>query len=121
MKEPAHTLMLNEGQVGQLANACAAYRSYALMYLEPAEERNRIIKIAQAVQGRLLDMQSRRVRWLVVTEDERQALQVMLDVLMKIASGEPPSEQRNRRYAETAALRVMLGHLFWHTQEVSKK
>ena len=76
MMDASHTLPLSQSQAEQLAQACATFRSYAWQQLDPSEERNRLMKAGQAVQGRVSEQHTGGVEplWLTITEDETTRL-----------------------------------------------
>ncbi|HEY0756866.1 MAG TPA: hypothetical protein VGD98_23135 [Ktedonobacteraceae bacterium] len=109
MMETDHALPLSPTQAEQLAHACAAYRSYAWQQLPPTQERNHLMKMAQAVQGRLLETQAAQTAAPVLrlTSEERQALRVIISVLMQVYGLQSPSVARNRWLGDLAALRIL--------------
>ncbi len=103
------TLILSQSQAEQLFHVCAAYRSYAWQTLPPTPERNHLMRAAQAVQGRLAETRACCAESLLfaLTEEERQALRVVMRTLMQVYGAETPAVGRNRLLGELAALRVL--------------
>ncbi len=103
-------LPLSQSQAKQLEQACAAFRSYAWQHLDPCEERNRLMKAGQAVQGRVSEHHTggSEPLWLSITEEERHALRVILSTLMQRYGAEPVSQERNQRLGDLATLRVLV-------------
>ncbi len=118
MMDTSHTLPLSQPQAEQLAQACAIFRSYAWQQLDPSEERNRLMKAGQSVQGRVSQQHTGGVEplWLTITEDERSSLRVILSTLMQVYGTEPASSTRNQTLGDLATLRVLLERGRRHTQ-----
>ena len=76
------------------------------------------MKAGQAVQGRVSEQRTGGVEplWLTITEDERNALRVILSTLMQVYGAEPASNERNQALGDLATLRVLLERGRRHTQ-----
>jgi len=109
MMDVSHTLPLSQSQAEYLAQACATFRSYAWQQLDPSEERNRLMKAGQAMQGKLSDLRAGGAEplWLTITEDERSALRVILRTLIQVYGAEPASPERNQALEKLATLRIL--------------
>ena len=111
MTPAAHTWALSTAQAMHLANACATYRAYAWHSVPPSPERNQTMKMAQAVQGRLLEAQAAGKNegvWLTMSEEEWQAMRQVVSTLIQRMGTQPSSEPRNRLLGELAGLRLLL-------------
>lgn len=102
-------LTLSRAQAEQLIQACAAFRSHAWHTLPPSPERNQAMRAAQAVQGRLAEQRAGAdPLCFALTEKERQALRVVMLILIQAYGTHTPSEDRDRVLGKLYALRVMI-------------
>ena len=110
MIHPALVLHLQPQQAEQLALQCAAYRKQALQCLAPSPERNRALRVVQAVEGRLHTLREQRAAGvtLSVTPEEAHVLRQMVVSLMHAWGGTPESEERTQAVSSLAILRVMI-------------
>ncbi len=114
---PVVTLHLSQAQANHLLRCCARYRAYAWQMVEPGPQRNQTMKAAQAMQGRLAQMQERAEGvMLVVSEEEKQALRALVAALMQQVTAEAPSEERTQTLGTLAYLRSLLVRVPGHTQ-----
>ena len=116
MMDAGYTLTLSQSQVEQLAQACAAYRSYAWQMLVPTQERNQTMREAQALQGRLAELRALDAEQCVLrlSGEQRQALRVVLTTLIQVYGAEPAIPERIQGLGALAALRAALERS-WHT------
>jgi hypothetical protein len=103
-------IFLSHTQAEQLLQVCAAYRSYAWQRLDPCEERNRIMKAVQSVQGRLAEWSAGggEPGWFALTEEERNILRLILGTLLQVYGAEAASADRNQALAALATIRVLV-------------
>lgn len=113
-------LSLDPSQADQLSWWCARYRSYAWQHLEPTPERNQVMKVAQAVQGRISALRSggAEARWLMISADEKQALRHLISTLIQASGAEAASEDRNRVLGELASLRIRIERMAHQTESL---
>jgi hypothetical protein len=119
MMQAALTLSLSAAQVAQLCGYCAAYRVYAWRELAPTAERNQVMRVAQAVQGKLAAWSIERGTeplLLAVTGEERQALRHIVCVLMQVHGTDLSSKERAQVLGELASYFKLLGHTSRSTQ-----
>ena len=117
--QAALTLSLSAAQAAQLSGYCAAYRAHAWRELAPTAERNQVMKVAQAVQGRLAAWSTEKRTeplLLAVTGEEKQALRHIVCVLMQAHGTDLPSEERAQVLGELASYFKMVGHTSRSTQ-----
>lgn len=111
MMQEVLVLSLNTAQVDQLVGYCATYRTHAWREIAPTAERNQTLRAVQAVQGRLTAWRAERrtepLRF-AISEEERQALRQMINVLMQVTSVHVSVENRAHAFSNLASWLSML-------------
>jgi hypothetical protein len=118
MMETAPILRLNPAQVAQLIGYCTVYRSHLWQSAMPTPERNQMIRGLQAFQGRLEKAQEQAQMGiaLLVTAEEKRALQQLFSGLIQCYGTAPPSEQRNQALGDLAECRTTIQRMLSQAQ-----
>ncbi len=109
--DPFAPLLLTPEQGQRLLTALQTYRRYALTQLAPSTERNARQRVLQAFQGKLLAESERgrpgAMSSLMVTGEERDALNAMVDELLALAAQGTATNQRRLMLDDLSALKAI--------------
>ena len=110
MINTAPSLTLTREQATRLQAYLQTYRCYAFAALLPSIDRNNILRLLQAMQGRLIDVidQKTTLFRLVLTLEEMTALKTITAELLLLYAQGPINDQRSAILADLAALKVSL-------------
>ncbi len=110
MMGTAPPLQLTRDQASRLQAYLQAYRRYAFASLMPSVERNTILRILQAMQGKLIEVMDQKAALLqlVLTREEMTTLKTIITELLALYARQPESAERIATLGDLAALKISL-------------
>ena len=114
MMSTAPPLFLNSEQAERLLLYIQDYRRWALASLSPTPERNTTLRVAQAIQGKLLalrEQQSSQIH-LAVTREEVTGLKSMTKSLLQIYGEKSASADRTMTITDVGKLYAYLKRFY---------
>ncbi len=109
--DPFAPFLLTPEQGQRLLTALQTYRRYALTQLAPSTERNARQRVLQAFQGKLLaeseQARASAMSSLMVTDEERAALNTMIDELLTLTAQGAATNQRRLMLDDLSALKAI--------------
>lgn len=110
MMTTAPPVSLNHDQASRFQAYLQIYRRYIFAHLAPSVERNTILRILQAVQGKLIALMDQQIPLLtlVLTTEELTTLKTIIADLLLLYTREQVSEDRNNIMADLARLKTFL-------------
>ena len=114
MMSTAPPFFLTHDQAARLQSYIQVYRQHAFSTVLPTTERNNMLRLTQAIQGKLVQLRSLRVETLqlVLTQEEKTALKAVIAELLSLYAGQPKSEERIKILADLALLKSSL-HVYF--------
>ena len=111
MMSVAPPFTLTRDQANRLQTYVQTYRRYAFASLAPSTTRNMILRLLQAIQGKLIDVMDQKTALLqlVLTTEEMAALKTMVTDLLLFYAKQPESAERAATLIDLAALKGCLG------------
>ena len=110
MMSTAPPLSLTRDQASRLQAYMQTYRRYAFASLVPSAGRNTLLRVLQAIQGKLVAIIDQRTIpfTLILTTEELTTLKTILVELLHLYAQEAPSAERNAALADIAALKASI-------------
>jgi len=110
MMSTAPPLSLTRDQASRLQGYIQTYRRYAFASLAPSTGRNTILRVLQAVQGKLIEAMDQKTELLqlVLTTEEMNTLKTVSSELLLLYANQPESAERIATLGDLAALKNSL-------------
>ncbi len=112
MPDQHYTLSLEPLQITVLIGACEDYRAYAWEEIAPSEARNYMMRTAQAMEGRLIEMREGSAPYVLsVSSHEKQCLVAILPTVIKTYNRMQRIDTRAQMIANLARILILLGRM----------
>lgn len=110
MISTAPPFFLNHAQAVRLQAYIHTYRQHAFTTMLPSIECNNMLRLVQAIQGKLIQLQTLRVDALrlVLSQEEKAALKAVIAELLHLYARQPESQERLAMLADLASLKSSL-------------
>lgn len=107
MMSTAPPFFLTHDQAAGLQSYIQVYRQHVFSTVLPTTERNNMLRLTQAIQGKLVQLQSLRAETLhlVLTQEEKTALKAVIAELLSLYASQPNSKERIEVLADLALLK----------------
>lgn len=110
MMSTAPPFFMSHDQASRLQAYLQTYRQHAFANILPTVERNNLLRLTQAIQGKLIHLQVSRTEalQLILSQEERAALKAMITELLYLYARQPERQERDKALTDLASLKMSL-------------
>ena len=107
MMSTAPPFFLTHHQATRLQSYVQGYRQHVFGTVLPTTERNNMLRLTQAIQGKLVQLQTLRAEplQLVLTQEEKTTLKAVIAELLSLYASQPNSKERIEALADLTLLK----------------